>query len=287
MTTAPLPIRRRPPRKAEGERRDDRQPDRSRSDGPRWCIARGDRARRPGHGGRRQRRPAGGPRLHRDRLSAAALFLVVGNKLDAPEPLEDALRRLLRRSDQGRHHPVAGLGGRRHGDGRLGRRAAGLARPALRRGLVELRPAAAGAYLRGDLRLRRQRADRHLLPRHAAHLPGAAARPDQPLVRADRLQPLLRHRRQRLPDGRHPVEGIRRARVVRRHLAGDRLGHLLRALPPHARPPERAAHLRGQLVLPRLHPGRGGAAHRQQPGGAGLASPAPRATRPSPACRTR
>ena len=52
----------------------------------------------------------------------------------------------------------------------------------------------------------------------------AAARPAKPMVRASRLQPLLHHRRQRLPDGRHPVQGIRRAGMVRRHLAGHRLG---------------------------------------------------------------
>ena len=121
----------------------------------------------------------------------------------------------------------------------------------------------------------------------AAHLARAAAGPAQPLVRAVRLQPVLRARRHRLPDGRHPVEGICRARMVRRHLAGDRLGHLFRALPAHARAAQGAAHLRRQLVLHGLHPGRRDAAHRQQPRRSGLARRTPRATRSSPACRTR
>ena len=44
-----------------------------------------------------------------------------------PRAVAGAVRRLLRRPDQGRHHPRAGLGGRRHGHGRLGRGAARLA----------------------------------------------------------------------------------------------------------------------------------------------------------------
>ena len=59
------------------------------------------------------------------------------------------------------------------------------------------------------------------------------------------------------------------------------------ALPAHARAPQGAAHLRRQLVLHGVHPGRGDAAHRQQPRRPGLASAAPRATRSSPACRMR
>jgi hypothetical protein len=47
------------------------------------------------------------------------------------------------------------------------------------------------------------------------------------------------------------------------------------------------AHLRRQLVLPVLHRHHRDAAHRQQPGDAGLASLAPRATRCSRACRMR
>ena len=79
---------------------------------------------------------------------------------------------------------------------RLGRMAAGQSGPDLRRGLVELRPPAAGPYHRRHLRLRRQCADRHVLPRAAAHLARPAAGPVQPVVRAARLQPVLRARRQ-------------------------------------------------------------------------------------------
>ena len=58
--------------------------------------------------------------------------------------------------------------------------------------------------------------------------------------------------------------------MVCRPLARRRLGRLFRHLHPHPDAPQRAAHLRVQLVLHGLHPGGGAAAHRQQPGGAGL-----------------
>ena len=135
-----------------------------------------------------------------------------------------AARQLLRRSEQDRHHPRHGLGRVRPVRRRLGGLAAGLAGPHLRCRLVELRPAASRPHHRRDLRLRRQCADRDLLLRHAANVAGAAARPAQPVVRAVRLQPVLRARRHRLPDGHHPVEGICRARMVRRHLAGRSSG---------------------------------------------------------------
>ena len=76
--------------------------------------------------------------------------------------------------------------------------------------------------------------------------------------------------RHRLHDGDHAVEGICRTRMVRRHLAGDRLGRLFHHLSAHAGAAQRATHLRGQLVLHGLHPGRGGAAHRQQSRGPGF-----------------
>ena len=97
-------------------------------------------------------------------------------------------------------------------------------RPHLRRRLDELRPAASGAHHRRHLRLRRQCADRDVLLRHAAHVAGAPSRPAQPAVRALRLQPVLPARRHRLHDGRHPVEGVCRARMVRRPLAGRSSG---------------------------------------------------------------
>ena len=188
-----------------------------------------------------------------------------------PEPGPERLEAYYDDPEQGRHHPGDDLGHRRARRRRVGRRAARLARLHVRRRVVELRAAAAAAHQRGDLRLRRQRVARDQLPRRPAHQPRAAGRPVQPVVRADRLQPVLRGRGDRLPDGRHPVEGIRRARVVRRLVAGGGLGDLPRALPAHARAAQGAAHLRRQLVLPRLHHRRGDAAHRQQPRGSALA----------------
>ena len=131
----------------------------------------------------------------------------------------------------------------------------------------------AHAHYGRDLRLRRQRADRDLLPRRPAHLPGAPGGPAQPLVRAFRLQPFLRAGRLGLSDGRHPVQGVRRGRMVRRPLAGHRLGHLLRPLHQDDRAPEGAAHLRRQLVLHGVHPGRRDPSHRQQPRPSGLLGP--------------
>ena len=55
----------------------------------------------------------------------------------------------------------------------------------------------------------------------------------------------------------------------------------------HDRAAEGAAHLRRQLVLHGVHPGRRDPPHRQQPRPAGLAGDMPRATRSGRACRTR
>ncbi len=57
----------------------------------------------------------------------------------------------------------------------------------------------------------------------------------------------------RLRHGRHPGQGVRRARMVHRPVADDRLGHVPARLPRHAGEAQRAAHLRRQLVLSRLH----------------------------------
>ena len=59
-------------------------------------------------------------------------------------------------------------------------------------------------------------------------------------------------------------QGIRRARMVRRPLADRRVGRLSAGLPRHDHAAQRAAHLRRELVLPRLHPHHRGAAPRQQ-----------------------
>ena len=137
--------------------------------------------------------------------------------------------------------------------------------------LVELRTPPSGAHLRRHLRLRRQRADRNVAVCPAAHVARAVARPVEPVVRAARLQSVLRHRRDRLPDGCHAVEGICRTGMVRGHLAGDRVGDLFHHLPAHAGSPQGAAHLCVELVLHGLHSGRGDPSHRQQSGDPGVA----------------
>ena len=86
---------------------------------------------------------------------------------------------------------------------------------------------------------------------------------------------------------RHRGQGVRRARVVRRPLADDRLGRLPARLPRHAVEAQGAAHLRGELVLPRLHRHHRHAARRQQPGGAGLAARHEELLGCSRACRMR
>jgi hypothetical protein len=64
----------------------------------------------------------------------------------------------------------------------------------------------------------------------------------------------------------HSVQGVCGAGVVRGPSSDDRLGALFRALSQDPGPAGRASHLRGQLVLPGLHPSGGDATHRQQPG---------------------
>ena len=73
----------------------------------------------------------------------------------------------------------------------------------LRSALDHLRPHAAAAHLGGDLRLRRQRADRDVVLCRAAHLPRAARRRPRALVRRARLQLLHRDRRHRLSARHH------------------------------------------------------------------------------------
>jgi phosphoglycolate phosphatase-like HAD superfamily hydrolase len=69
--------------------------------------------------------------------------------------------------------------------------------------------------------------------------------------------------------GLHQRQGIRRARMAHRHPDHAGLGVLRHRVLRHGRHPQGAPHLRGQLVLRRLHPGRGAAAHRQQRGHSG------------------
>ena len=94
------------------------------------------------------------------------------------------------------------------------------------------------------------------------------------LVRVLGLPVLHRHGGDRLPARHHPEQGIRRAGMVRRPLADGRLGRLPDRLPRHDPEAQGAAHLRGELVLPRLHRHHRDAAHRQQPGDAGRRSSA-------------
>ena len=64
--------------------------------------------------------------------------------------------------------------------------------------------------------------------------------------------------------GLHQRQGIRRAGVADRHPDHAGLGGLRRRVLRHHRHAQGAPHLRGQLVLRRLHHHRGAAAHRQQ-----------------------
>ena len=154
---------------------------------------------------------------------------------------------------------------------RRDRRPARLAATELRQRAPDLRPPAPAPHLGGDLRLRRHRADRHRLPCRAAHLPRPPVRRRAArLVRAAGLPVLHRRRGDRLPARHHPEQGIRRARMVRRPVADDRLGGLPDRLSRHGAEARGAAHLRRQLVLSRLHHHHRDAAHRQQPRDAGV-----------------
>ena len=78
------------------------------------------------------------------------------------------------------------------------------------------------------------------------------------------LPVLHRDRRHRLSARHHPGQGIRRAGMVCRPVADDRLGRLSAGVPRHALEAQGAAHLRRELVLSRLHRHHRGAASRQQ-----------------------
>jgi hypothetical protein len=89
-----------------------------------------------------------------------------------------------------------------------------LAFPIQSRSAVDhLRALASAAHLGGDLRLRRQRTDRHVVLCRAAHLPRAARRRPCALVRRARLQFFHSHCRHRLSARHHSVEGTRRSRA--------------------------------------------------------------------------
>ena len=121
-------------------------------------------------------------------LFAAGLLYLVMSSFTEPEPTEDREASYYDDPIKVGIVLVDGLGGVRDVHGRLGGGAARVARPRVRCCMVELRPAEADAHYRRYLRLRRQCADRDLLPRRPAHLAGAPRRAAQPLVRAFRLQ---------------------------------------------------------------------------------------------------
>src|SRR5215831_11007258 len=110
--------------------------------------------------------------------------------------------------------------------------------------MVELWEIAARPHDIRHLRLRRQWSDRDLALCPAADLARTAAGSAEPVVRADRLQPVLRARGDRLFDGNYPVEGIRGARMVCRYLAGGCVGRVFADLPAHAGAAQGTSHLR-------------------------------------------
>ncbi len=69
--------------------------------------------------------------------------------------------------------------------------------------------------------------------------------------------------------GHHQRQGVRRTRVADRHPDHARVGGLRGGVLRHRRHAQGAPHLRGQLVLRRLHPDRGAAAPGEQRGAAG------------------
>ena len=134
--------------------------------------------------------------------SAAAVIAIVNRYYERPGRASAADDRraaqLQHGSGQVRDHRSGDLGHcRLHG------RAVGGARACIsgvqsRSALDIVRPPPPAAHVGGDFRVRRQRADRDLVLRGAAHLPGPARRRHRALVRGARLQLLHRHRRHRL-----------------------------------------------------------------------------------------
>ena len=141
-----------------------------------------------------------------------------------------------------------------------------LAGAQFRPAMDQLRPAAAAAYIRGGVRIRRQCADRDIVLCRSKDLQGPSRRRSRALVCRARLQFLHFDCRHRLPARGHAIKGIRRTGMVRRPLADDRLGHLSAGVPDDAGQAQGTAHLRRKLVLPRLHHYDRSAAPRQQSG---------------------
>ena len=183
---------------------------------------------------------------------------------------ERTCRRNLQRQGRSavRHHDGR-LGHRRHGGRRADRRPALLAGAEFRHPLADLQPPAAAAHQCGDLRLRRLRPDRHFLLRRAAHLPRAPVRRSPGGLYVLGLAAGHRGGRHHAAARHHPGQGIRRARMADRSADHGRLGGLRHRVLRHHRPAARAAHLRRQLVLCRLHYHDRGAARLQQSGNTG------------------
>src|SRR5215471_20228894 len=100
--------------------------------------------------------------------------------------------------------------------------------------MVKLWKAAACPHDLCHLRLRRQWPDSDLALCPAADVARTAAGSTEPVVRPGRLQFVLRPRRNRLPDRNNPIEGICRARMVRRYLACRGVGRVFPDLSAHA-----------------------------------------------------
>jgi hypothetical protein len=108
-------------------------------------------------------------------------------------------------------------------------------------------------HIRRHPRIRRERAAGDFLLRCAANLSHAPRRPLDAMVRGVGLPALHRHRRHRLSARRDAKQGVCGAGRVRGLAADRRLGRLPAGLPRHSGPPQGAAYLRRQLVLPRIH----------------------------------
>ena len=137
-------------------------------------------------------------------------------------------RRLQRGGRQEIRHRRGVLGDRRVPGRRLHRHRTGLAAVQPRPFVHQLRPAAPGAHLRGDLRLRRIGAVRHLVLRRAAHLPRALVRRRgaRRTSCSGATSSSSSWRRCQLRDGLQPEPGIRRTRMAYRPVADRRLGRL-------------------------------------------------------------
>ena len=173
--------------------------------------------------------------------SVAAIFAIVNRYFERspePAPLIDRRQAELQYGPGEVRHRGVGVLGRRRLPGRRCRSRSSSPFPMLNLDLCVpvVRPPAAAAHLGGDLRLRRQRADRDLLLRRAAHLPRAAVRRRLApwfvvlgLAAASSCSPATGYLL-----GITAEQGIRRARMVRRPLAHRRLGRLSARLLRHA-----------------------------------------------------